>query len=500
MLADVKLPAHFSDHMVLQRDMKAPVWGQADPGEGVTVEFAGQKKKAKADADGKWRVYLAPMSASAKSRTMTVTGANKNQKVKFEDVLVGEVWLCSGQSNMDFTVAKTEKYYFAGVINEATEVAAANYPLIRRFTGDWTRSYEPKREVAGTWQVTDPQSVREFSAIGYFFARDLQKELKVPVGIIVLTYGASTAQAWIRRDAMLENPQLKLMLDKFDADVKAYATDTAGKEKYGQALTKWEAEAAAAKADGKPAPRKPRNPNPIEDQHNPTVMFNGMIAPVIPYAVRGVLWYQGESITGDQKLFPVLNETLIKDWRKLWGEGDFPFYFVQLAAYKAPVTEPAESSIATVREMQTAALAIPNTGMAATIDIGDAKDVHPHNKQTLGNRLAQLALAGTYGRKVEYSGPMYESMQVEGSAIRLKFSHLGGGLVAKGGALKYFTVAGADKKFVWAEAKIEGETVVVSSPLISAPVAVRYAWADNPEGSNLYNAAGLPAVPFRTDR
>ena len=498
-LAEVKLPPHFSDHMVLQRDMKVPIWGTAESGEQVTVEFAEQRKRAKASADGKWQVNLDPMPASDAARTMTITGAAKNQKVKFDDILVGEVWLCSGQSNMDFTVAKTEKYYFAGVINEAAEVAAANYPQIRMFTGEWMRSYEPRAEVAGTWKVTNPENVREFSAVGYFFARDLHKELKVPVGIITLTYGASTAQAWIRREALAANPELNPLLDKFDADVKAYQADAAGREKYQQALKKWEAEAAAAKASGKPAPRRPRNPDPVDDQHNPTVMFNGMVAPVTPYAIRGVLWYQGESITGPRELFPKLNETLVRDWRKLWGQGDFPFFFVQLAAYKAPATEPGESSIAVVRELQAKALALPNTGMAVTIDIGDAKDVHPHNKQTLGHRLARIALAKTYGRNIEYSGPMYEAMQVEGSAIRLRFSHVDGGLVAKGGPLKHFAIAGADRKFVWADAKIDGETVVVSSPLVSAPVAVRYAWADNPEGCNLYNAAGLPAVPFRTD-
>lgn len=500
LLAEVRLPPHFSDHMVLQREMKVPIWGTATPGEQVTVKFAGQTKKAKVDAQGKWRVSLDPMPASATARSLTVNGSAKNEQVRFDDILVGEVWLCSGQSNMDFTVAKTEKYYFAGVINEAAEVAAANYPQIRMFTGKWVRSYEPLTEVAGAWKVTNPENVREFSAIGYFFARDVQKEIKVPIGIITLTFGASTAQSWIRREALATNPDLKPLLDKFDAEVKAYEADTAGKERHQQTLKQWEAAAAAAKAAGKPAPRRPRNPNPVQDQHNPTVMFNGMIAPVIPYAIRGVLWYQGESITGPRALFPKLNETLIRDWRKLWGQGDFPFHFVQLAAHKAPATQPGESSIASVREMQAQALALPHTGMAVTIDIGDAKDVHPHNKQEAARRLAQIALARNYGRKVAYSGPVYETMKIEGNTIRLKFSHASGGLVAKGGPLKHFAIAGADLKFVWANAQIDGETVVVSSPAVSAPVVVRYAWSDHPEGCNLYNSAGLPAVPFRTDQ
>lgn len=499
-LAEVKLPAHFSDHMVLQRDTRVPVWGTAAPGELVAVKFAGQHKRTTAAADGKWRVYLDPLTASAESRVMTVSGSTKNKEVRVADILVGEVWLCSGQSNMDFTVAKTEKYYFAGVNNEAAEVASANYPHIRMFTGQWARRYEPQADVAGIWKVTTPEHVREFSAIGYFFARDLQREIKVPVGIITLTFGASTAQAWIRREAIAASTELKPLLDKFDAEVKGYETDAAVREKHQQALKAWEADAVAAKAAGKPAPRRPRNPNPVEDQHNPTVMYNGMIAPFVPYALRGVLWYQGESITGPRELFPRWNETLIADWRKLWGRQDLSFFFVQLAAHKAPAAEPGESSIAAVREMQTRALALPHTGMAVTIDIGDETDVHPHNKQDVGDRLARIALTKTYGRKLEYSGPAYESMKVDGGAVRLKFSHVGGGLVAKGGPLKHFAIAGPDKKFVLAEAKIEGESVVVSSPSVSAPVAVRYAWADNPVGCNLYNVAGLPAVPFRTDK
>ena len=482
----VKLPPHFSDHMVLQREMKVPIWGAADAGESVSVEFAGQKQTAPADADGKWRIDLGPMAASAESRTLVITGTKTAEPVKFDDVLVGEVWLCSGQSNMDFTMAKTEKYYFAGVNDEAQEVAAANYPKIRMFTGGWSRTYELQTTVAGTWRVCSPETVREFSAIGYFFARDLQKEINIPIGIITETYGASTAQAWIRREAIAASPQLKPVLDEFDAKVKAYTPPTE------EELKPWHDAVDRDKAEGKRPPRRPR-PDPVQDQHNPTVLFNGMIAPIVPYAIRGVLWYQGESITAPKELFPLWNETLITDWRKLWGY-EFPFFFVQLAALKANSNTPA------VREEQAWALALPNTGMAVTIDIGDPDNVHPKNKQEVGARLARLALARTYGRDVEYAGPVYESMQVEGGAIRLKFSHLAGGLVARGGELKTFVIAGSDLKFVPASARIEGDTVAVSSPEVASPVAVRYAWENYPEGCNLYNAAGLPAAPFRTDR
>jgi sialate O-acetylesterase len=325
--------------------------------------------------------------------------------------------------------------------------------------------------------------VREFSAIGYFFARDLQKELKIPVGILTLTYGASTAQAWIRREAIAANPKLKPVLDEFDATVKAYVPPTE------EEMTRWKAAVDRAKAAGKRPPRQP-HPDPTQDQHNPTVMFNGMIAPVVPYAIRGVIWYQGESITAPKELFPLWNETLITDWRGLWGK-DFPFYFCQLAALRA------NSNTPEVRAEQAAALSLPNTGMAVTIDIGDEKNVHPKNKQDVGNRLARIALANVYGRAIEFSGPRYDSIAVEGSAIRVKFSHLGGGLVARDGNLKTFEIAGADGKFVAASAKIDGDAVIVSAPEVSAPVSVRYAWSPYPAGCNLFNAAGLPAPPFR---
>lgn len=481
--AEVRMASPFTSHMVLQCDSKAPVWGWAAPGEEVTVEFAGQKKSATADSDGKWRVDLDPLAASGMSQEMVVSGSRSANPTRLDDVLVGEVWLASGQSNMDFTVAKTEKYYFAGVTNEAEEVAAANYPNIRMFSGEWKRSYTPQREVAGKWKICTPENVREFSAIGYFFARDLQKELKMPVGILTLTYGASTAQAWIRREAIAANPKLRPVLDQFDATVKAYVPPAE------EEMTRWKAAVDRAKAAGKRPPRQP-HPDPTQDQHNPTVMFNGMIAPVVPYAMRGAIWYQGESITAPKELFPLWNETLIKDWRGLWGK-DFPFYFCQLAALRA------NSNTPEVRKEQAAALSLPNTGMAVTIDIGDEKNVHPKDKQDVGDRLSRIALANVYGRPLEFSGPRFDSMAVEGNAVRVKFSHLGGGLVARNGDLQTFEIAGADGKFIAANAKIDGNTVVVNAPEVTAPVAVRYAWSPYPAGCNLFNTAGLPAPPFR---
>jgi sialate O-acetylesterase len=483
-LAEVQLASPFTSHMVLQREMQVPVWGTAAPGESVTVEFAGQKKTA-LTASGKWRVELDPLPAAAQGRPLTTTGSATAQPIVLDDVLVGEVWLASGQSNMDFPMSK-KRAYFAGVINEAQEIAAANFPRIRVFTAKAVRTNVPQESVAGEWLVCSPETVPGFSAVGYFFARDLHQELKVPVGIVTLAFGASCAQAWIRREAIAADSVLNKELDRFDEQVKNYVPPSA------EEVAKWQEAAAKARTEGRRAPRQPR-PHPASDQHNPTTMYNGIVAPVVPYAIRGVIWYQGESITAPKELFPRWNETLIKDWRKLWNR-ELPFYVCQLAALENNSNNPQ------VREWQAEVLKLPATGLAVTIDVGDRNDVHPHDKAPVGNRLARLALAQVYGRKIEFSGPHYESFQTEGDAVRLKFSRLGGGLVAKAGPLKTFEVAGADGKFVSAEATIEGETIVVRSAAVPAPVVVRYAWANYPDGCNLYNAAGLPAAPFRTDQ
>ena len=496
LFAGVRPASPFTSHMVLQRDMKVPVWGTAGNGENVTVEFAGQKVPGKADAAGNWRVDLQPLEASAEGRTINVTGSRTAESVKIDDVLVGEVWLASGQSNMDFTMSKNVKR-FAGVADEEREIAAANYPLIRMFTGTASKAYEPQNQVGGEWQVCSPENAPAFSAAGYFFARDLQKEIKVPVGIVTLAFGASTAEAWIRREALAADPQLKPMLDRFDAAVQTFRSNPppAVALPRSEDVSEPGKSGTNAVAGNRGKDRAPRDP--VQDQHNATVLFNGMINPFIPFAMRGVIWYQGESIAGGAEgraLYPLVQATLIRDWRKLWGAGDFPFYIVQLAGQEANSNSPV------VREAQASVLSLPNTGMAVAVDIGEAHNVHPKNKQDVGDRLARIALANVYGRKIEFSGPMYESMKVEGSAIRVRFSHIGGGLVAKGGQLKWFVIAGEDGKFVPAEAKIDGDTVVVSSPEAPAPVAVRYAWANFPDGCNLFNADGLPAAPFRTDK
>jgi len=484
--ADVTLASPFATHMVLQRDMKVPVWGTADAGEAVTVEFAGQKKTTTATADKTWRVDLDAMATSADSRTMTVSGTKTAQPIKLDDVLVGEVWLASGQSNMVFPVAASGPY--GGLINYEGEVAAAKYPTIRMFTGQDTKAHDPAATVSGTWAVCSPDTAGAFSAIGYLFARDLQLQIKVPVGIVCVASGASCAQAWISREALAADAQTKPIIDAFDTRYTLYHSGPDGQ---------------AAEAKIRPTPinkaRVTRPPAPERDQHMPTVLFNGMINPVLPYAIRGAIWYQGESIDGGTpglNMYGHLMQILIQDWRGRWNEGDFPFIEVQLPGQKNISNNPI------IREQQQTILSMPNTGMVVTIDTGEATNVHPRNKQPTGYRLALVALATAYGQKIEDSGPMFDSVAIEGGNARIKFTHVGGGLVAKGGELKGFQVAGADQKFYDAAAKIDGQTLVVSSPLVSAPVAVRYAWDDFPEGlgCNLYNSYDLPAAPFRTDK
>ena len=507
LLAEVKLASPFTSHMILQRDKKVPVWGTAEPGETVAVEFAGQKVSATADADGNWRIDLEPLKASAEPRALVVTGNHQSpiENLKCDDVLVGEVWLASGQSNMDFSLSKKVKY-FAGVTNEAAEIAAANYPLLRMFTGVAQNTYAPTNRVGGEWKICTPENAPAFSAVAYFFARDLQREIKIPVGVVVEAFGASTAEAWIDRPTMASDPKLKPLLDSFDAKVENFRTnrpaivapprseDVSATNEISAATNSTNSSTnsvANRRRRGNAGPR-----DPVQDQHNATVLFNGMINPILPFAIRGAIWYQGESIVDANKggiaLYPHVQAALIRDWRALWGEGDFPFYIVQLAGQEAASNSPL------VREAQATVLQLPNTGMAVTTDIGERKNVHPKNKQDVGDRLARIALANVYGEKIEFSGPVYESMKVEGNLIRVNFSHADG-LVARAGTLKWFEIAGADGKFVAAEAKIDGASVMVSSPEVAAPVAVRYAWVNFPDGGHLYNSAGLPAAQFRSD-
>jgi sialate O-acetylesterase len=496
--ADVKLASPFADHMVLQYNTAVPVWGTADPGEKVTVQLGKQTQSAVTDANGHWMLTLKKLDAGG-PYTITITGKNK---IIFNDVYAGEVWLCSGQSNMDMTVAKEDRYW-CGVINEAEEVAAANYPLIRVFDVDFTPSATPLDSVKGKWEIVSPQTVGHLSAAAYFFARDIQKKIKMPIGLITTAFGASTAEAWIREEALINEPVCKPLVDSFKKKLMKYLNDTSVMTKYKADQEKWKIVADSAKAAGKTPPRGPRNPDPVRDQHNASVLWNGMVKPLVPYAIRGALWYQGESNSPTAKIYRRIMETLINDWRQQWGQGDFPFIYVQLANIgKTYDSLPAMGgSEAIKREAQLQNLSILNTAMVVAIDNADANDmnnVHPKNKQEIGRRLALAALAIAYSEKIVYSGPLYDKMKIEGNSIRLYFTNTGTGLVAKDGDLKGFAIAGEDKKFVSATAKIDGNTILVSNPEINNPVAVRYGWGSNPL-TNLYNKENLPASPFRTD-
>ena len=482
--ADLWLPSIFSDHLVLQREMAIPVWGTAAPGAEVTANLAGQSAVAKAGDDGYWKLELPKLTAGGPYQLEIST---RTAKRLYQDVLVGEVWLCSGQSNMDFTLAKTTKHSFAGVADWEKVVAAADHPQLRMFTAAWVMNAFPQREVPGTWAVCTPATAGEFSAVAYYFGLGIQEELQVPVGLVTCAYGASTVESWIRQEALEPHPQFNELLQTFSKKCLAFRDTPKLFLDYGSALEKF--------TTGK----SPKNPDPYQDQHNPSVLHNGMIAPVVPYAIRGAIWYQGESNMNTRKLYPDLQHTLIHDWRSLWGNPQLPFYFVQLAPHKVPQANPSGGQLPEMREAQAKSLTIPHTGMVVTLDIGDETNVHPRNKLDVGKRLARLALTRTYHQPGESSGPLFREYSVQNGKIRVKFDHLGGGLVAKDGPLRQFAIAGDDLKFVWAEAVIEGDHIIVSSPSISTPIHVRYAWAENPAGANLYNSAGLPAAPFRTD-
>jgi sialate O-acetylesterase len=488
--AEVKLAGVFGDHMVLQRNVHLPVWGWAAPGETVTVTLDHQSKTATADGSGKWSLKLDALPAGGTFQ-LKVQGAKES--VTASDVLVGEVWLCSGQSNMEMNVW--------GVKNKDAEIAAAKHPTIRMYAIDHVPAKEPQARRNGHWAVCSPQQVGNFSAAAYFFGRELQQQLNVPVGLINSSWGGTPIQTWTSIAMHEAVPELKGMVADLRRQQQAYASGEMEKQ-YRQQLAGWEKAAAEAKAQGKefktPKPQPPQDP--ALSPWAPAALYNGMIAPLAPYAIRGALWYQGESNAGSP-IYDIQLKALIGNWRDDWKQGDFPFLSVQLPNFMGPQSQPSESvgGWPLEREQFLKTLAtVPNTGMAITIDIGEANDIHPKNKQDVGKRLAQWALAKTYGKDVVASGPLYKSMREESGKIVVEFDYADGLAARDGGKLKGFAIAGADKKFVWAEAEIVGNTVRVSSPQVASPAAVRYAWANNPD-CNLVNKAGLPASPFRTD-
>ncbi len=653
-MADVNLPAIISDHMVLHKAADTPVWGTASPGEEVTVELAGQTEKSIADDEGNWQVELDLAESAPGPFEMTVTG--QNHRV-VSDVLVGEVWVSSGQSNMGFLLANA--------MDAGEEIARSDLPMIRQFrVSPYVSLPEPRESCDGEWVVCGPETAGDFSAVGYFFAKTLNQELGVPVGLIHNAWGGTPVEAWMSYEALEKDPQLKAGGDKARADAASYVPK---KEAYDKAFTQWlkdtgredhppEDAAAYAGTDVSTAEWKAIDmpgtifgegglpecgviwvrgeltltaamvngtipirigsmqafptlywngekighethesypgegyqyryylrgdklkegkntlairfygpygndervnihcdfapfdgglkakvestlpplseqeaaslpqalPNPLRGQDVATYLFNGMVSPLLRYGITGVIWYQGESNVSRADQYRTAFPLMIEDWREQWGQGDFPFYYCQLANIGNKPSEPGRSSWAVLREAQTETLELPNTGMAVLTDLGEAKDIHPRNKEDVGERLALVALAKTYGQDVVYSGPMFESMEVDGDKAVLSFTHTDGGLVAEplsetyvlssltgttqplepnspDSELEGFAICGEDHNWVWADARIEGDQVVVWSESVKEPVAVRYNWADNPSG-NLYNASGLPAIAFRTD-
>ena len=470
--ADVRLHGLFTDNIVLQRGTDVPIWGWADDGENVVVQFGDQSVRTVAK-DGRWMARLKRLKVG-EPRVLKVNGKNS---ITLTNVVVGEVWIASGQSNMEWPMRAS--------FSPETECAAASNPMIRLFTVPKLKAEAPTNNVPGKWSECTPAGASNFSAVAYYFARDLQKALEVPVGMIHTSWGGSPAEVWMSEQVLSSNPEYKRdILDAYPA----------AKQKYDGALADFKKRQAQAKAEGKQF----TNFAPWA-VWRPTELYNGMIAPLIPFAIKGAIWYQGESNAERAHQYRRLFVDMIRNWRRDWGQGNFPFLEVQLAPFKDIRKQPTNSSWAELREAQLyATQTLPKVGLAVITDVGEEKDIHPKKKEPVGARLALAARGIAYGEKLEYSGPIYKSAKFRGDRVVISFNHVGSGLVARDGALKGFAIAGPDKKFVWGQAEIEGDKVVVHHDDIAKPIAVRYGWADFPV-VNLWNKDGLPATPFRTD-
>jgi sialate O-acetylesterase len=492
-VADVSLNNMFGDHMVFQQGIKNKVWGKGDPGEQITVTLGGQSHATTAAADGTWHVFLDPVQEYGGPHTLTVKGKNT---VTCNDVLIGEVWVCAGQSNMQWSVNQSN--------DPDLEKAAAKFPNIRLISVPQVGTQEPQWNFNGTWQQCSPETVGNFSAVGYCFGRQLHQTLGVPVGLINNAWGGSAAEAWVKREKIVAHPTLKAIHERWRDEEAKYETV---KAEFTKKMAEWTVAAEKAKTEGKPEPAgKPQDPDVrMKGNARPGNIHSGVLTPSIGYGIKGAIWYQGETNVGRAYQYRDLFPFMIKSWREEWGLGDFPFYWVQLADFKAEKAEPAESEWAELREAQTMTMkALPKTGEAVIIDIGEGKDIHPKNKQDVAKRLARWALAETYKVPgIACRSPLYKDMEKQGSKIVLSFDNVG----AKAADWRPFdvaepigfTIAGADKKFVAAKGVILPDgRIEVSSEAVAEPVAVRYAWADNPV-CNMYSAAGLPLTPFRTD-
>lgn len=476
--AELRVASIISDGMVLQRNKPVKIWGWARPDARIRVRIGDTDMETVTAPSGRWQATLFEMPAGG-PHTLRISGDGGNITVK--DVLFGEVWVCSGQSNMQWSVAQSKDPEF--------EIENANYPAIRMFSVKRESAADPAVDCTGTWEAATPENVGEFSAVGYYFARQLHQTLGVPVGMLHSSWGGTPVESWISEDTLEPMPDGPFLMQRHLNTLAAYEERLAAFE---EDIKAWNA--AKASGDAGDEPLKPNIPVYARDSWRPSGLYNAMIAPLTSYTIRGAIWYQGESNAGRAYQYRTLFPALIRDWRLRWNQNQFPFYFVQLANWEAG-DDPTWPEL---REAQEMALRMQNTGMAVTIDIGNPDDIHPKNKQEVGRRLALHAMAGVYGVRVYQSGPVYTEMRVEGDTIRVGFANAWKGLEAKGGTLSSFEIAGEDRKFYPAVARIEEDTVVVRSDAVPKPVAVRYAWQNSPVAS-LFNGTGLPAAPFRTD-
>ena len=499
---EVKPNGLFTRGAVLQQGMEIPIWGRAKEGESITVALDGQAVGTVCKG-GKWMIRLKP-HAPGGPYTLTFKGENT---ITIKNIMVGEVWVCSGQSNMWWALGR--------IPNIAEEISKANYPKLRMMTIPQNSAILPEEDVKGVWEECSPQTAPHFSAVGYFFGRDLYKAKGVPVGLINSSVGGTPAQLWTSLSGLESEKELasyvatiKRLMASYPKDSEAYSKEMDGynaklndwkqrRSAYNEAIEKWTLENRKAVASGNPPPAKPQAMEappraPLCKWHSaPTVLYNGMVAPLQPYAIRGVIWYQGESNKYNPTEYGVLFPRLIKDWREKWSQGSFPFLFVQIAPFKEIPPELREAQLLTWKKT-------PDTAMVVTIDIGEADNIHPKQKEPVGERLALAARALAYGEKIEYSGPVFDSMKIESDKAVIRFTHVGRGLLAKGGELKGFTIAGPDKIFLPAKAEIRGEQIIVYNEAVTHPKSVRYGWENVPDG-NLFNKEGLPASPFRSE-
>ena len=489
--ADVKLPSIFGDNMVLQQGIENPIWGWADSGEKVTIHIEGHDKKldSMAGKSARWQLKLPKLKASNEPIEITIKGKNT---ITLKNVLIGEVWVCSGQSNMQWPVDASN--------DPDLEKLSANYPNIRFITVPRIGTQEPQNDFEGQWEACNPETAGQFSAVGYFFGRQLHQTLGVPVGLIDNAWGGSAAEAWIRRDRLDKLPAAKPYMEQWK-NTEANYDEAKINADFKKKLAAWETRAKAARESKKPVPNKPRAPrNPLVGQHRPANLYNGVLKPIIGYGIKGAIWYQGESNSSRAKAYRDVFTLMIESWRQDWNQGDFPFYWVQLADFKDEVATPGDSSWAELREAQSLAMKLRNTGQAVITDLGEAHDIHPKDKQNVAKRLARWALAKDYGYDIVHRSPQYKALQRNGNKVVLHFEYVGGGLDTFDVRTPVgFTLAGNDEVFHPAKAKIVGkDRIEVWSDAVPNPIAARYAWADNPV-CNVQNREGLPLTPFRTD-